>query len=145
MTKSCSICGYVATMPSYLIRHLNQRHSDLRPYQCNICNASFKTVSVLNTHLQRHSHLYHTCFCGFKTKMWKVFVVHQKIHQERTIQCPHCSYRCRRSEDLRKHKLAMHSGKLCRKFYEQEISTILTDLNLHSETQLNLKANQKGR
>ena len=68
----CKICGYEmkSTTPSTLSRHM-ATHSEERPFECSVCQKSFKTKVNLRSHEWRHKDTKHKCeFCKatFATK-----------------------------------------------------------------------------
>lgn len=50
-TRTCDICQKTFNRPSSLIEHMRM-HSDLRPFQCVSCGASYKHKKHLNHHLR---------------------------------------------------------------------------------------------
>lgn len=49
----CQICGYMSPTSSMFRRHLN-RHSNVRPYQCDLCEKNYKLSVELKRHKQIH-------------------------------------------------------------------------------------------
>ena len=100
----CKVCNYAAKFPSYLARHM-LCHSGEKSVVCDVCGQRFRTVSEMNMHRRIHNPIELTCnTCGFKCQLKKVMDRHILVHIEaKPFQCPHCSYRCRRRMDLKKH------------------------------------------
>ena len=133
----CIVCGYAAKYPSYLARHM-LRHSCERVVICDICGQGFRNISERNMHRRTHDASLHTCrLCSFKTCLKKVLDRHMLVHEEeKQIQCPQCSYRCRRRMDLNKHSVAMHSGKPRRKRHEEAACTLLSEIGIIYEREV---------
>ena len=81
---------------------------------------------------------WHTCeTCGFKTQLKKVLDRHRLVHvEEKHIQCPHCTYRCRRRQDLQKHIVAMHSGRPRSKRHEEACCALLSEIGVSYEREV---------
>ncbi|XP_022105814.1 zinc finger protein 40-like [Acanthaster planci] len=51
----CEECGIRCKKPSMLKKHI-RTHTDMRPYQCQICNFAFKTKGNLTKHMKSKAH-----------------------------------------------------------------------------------------
>ena len=51
----CEECGIRCKKPSMLKKHI-RTHTDMRPYQCHICNFAFKTKGNLTKHMKSKAH-----------------------------------------------------------------------------------------
>ena len=51
----CEECGIRCKKPSMLKKHI-RTHTDMRPYQCRICNFAFKTKGNLTKHMKSKAH-----------------------------------------------------------------------------------------
>uniref|UniRef100_UPI00358E15FA human immunodeficiency virus type I enhancer-binding protein 2 homolog n=1 Tax=Myxine glutinosa TaxID=7769 RepID=UPI00358E15FA len=51
----CEECGIRCKKPSMLRKHIRS-HTDLRPFQCTICNFAFKTKGNLTKHMKSKAH-----------------------------------------------------------------------------------------
>ncbi|XP_072037837.1 LOW QUALITY PROTEIN: uncharacterized protein [Amphiura filiformis] len=51
----CEECGIRCKKPSMLKKHI-RTHTDMRPYQCSICNFAFKTKGNLTKHMKSKAH-----------------------------------------------------------------------------------------
>ena len=127
----CSLCPYTTHFPSWLKRH-SLVHTRSRDFACDECGNQFRTVSELNTHRKLHAGEFNTCaVCGFKSRLKKVLDTHLLVHEEeKRIQCPECTFCCKRRSDLKSHMMSMHSGKPRRKRFEEDCCVILADMGV---------------
>ena len=89
-------------------------------------------------HRKLHATEEHVCSeCGFTCKLKKVLDRHMVVHkEEKSIQCPYCTYRCRRRMDVKKHIACMHSGKPRRKKVEESCCSLLAGMNVPFEREV---------
>ncbi len=77
LTYQCSSCPYKSKRKEHFIRHMENVHSDRRPYLCDLCGGGFKRQDTLKTHrfvhLSRNDRFYpyscHLCGKCFRTKV----------------------------------------------------------------------------
>ncbi|XP_052860414.1 zinc finger protein 883-like isoform X1 [Anopheles cruzii] len=112
----CHYCSAKFTYATTLENHIRRTHASAkipsRPYQCKICNKSFKTLSTL--------------------------IHHKNIHtNERRYECPHCPSKFSNSCNLKTH-IRFHTGerpyvcKVCDKaFYTS--SHLKTHAKIHNK------------
>ena len=50
----CTICDYNATQERYLNTHLVERHSSVRPFECEICGKGFSNIKYFQVHQKVH-------------------------------------------------------------------------------------------
>ena len=133
----CPLCHYTSQWASYVKRHLLV-HTKAKTVPCDVCGKVFRTVSECNMHKKLHANEEHVCeMCGFRCKLKKVLDIHMLLHEdEKRIDCPHCHYRCRRSTDLKRHLLSMHSGKPRRKRSEEACCGLLAQMGVSYEREV---------
>ncbi|XP_034944297.1 zinc finger protein 557-like [Chelonus insularis] len=90
----CEICGMNFDRKSKLISHMF-KHSNLKPYKCNICLKVFKTNTYLSKHMEIHdeSSQYYSCsVCDFQARSKSYLKVHyiRKHTQEYKFNCVQC-------------------------------------------------------
>ena len=60
----------------------------------------------------------------------RVLERHMLCHQEATLMCDQCGYKCRRKQDLARHVRAMHTGKVRRRRHEEFIATLFRNVGV---------------
>ncbi|XP_028171072.1 gastrula zinc finger protein XlCGF26.1-like [Ostrinia furnacalis] len=94
----CDICKKMYKSKGTLIEHL-KHHSDVKPFTCEKCAASFYSQVSLYAHIKR---------------------VHRNIKPE--FKCPTCGYKCSRNVTLKKHIVKhatfIHGCNICGRFYD---------------------------
>ncbi|XP_055301592.1 zinc finger protein 3 homolog [Sitodiplosis mosellana] len=87
----CSTCGYVATFPSYLKRHM-LKHTGEKPFPCNICNKQFSQKPHVQAHLKTHPDEYpfscSICLRVFAKNDERL--VHEDVCNGRRFECHLC-------------------------------------------------------
>lgn len=51
---TCDLCGFTFACKRGLKKHIEGVHENRRPYQCHLCEKSFKTVHARKYHLNTH-------------------------------------------------------------------------------------------
>lgn len=82
----CDLCSFKAPSPSGILHHKKYRHSDERPFNCQFCEAKFKSKSDLRKHIDTHS-------------------------SEFPFKCGLCSFECRCQHTLSRHHKHVHENK----------------------------------
>lgn len=54
LTVTCELCGFAFTCRQTLRKHIKGVHENHRPYQCPLCDKSFKTNNARNYHVNTH-------------------------------------------------------------------------------------------
>ncbi|XP_071121483.1 zinc finger protein 208-like [Mytilus edulis] len=112
-THWCFPCGKEFELKSSLKKH-QRKHTDERPYSCNICCKSFKCPQSLDRHNIIHSSnttliqkqkTSHWCFpCGKEFKRMSRLKSHQKMHSDvRPYSCNVCCKKFKKSQHLQQH------------------------------------------
>ncbi|XP_025076235.1 uncharacterized protein LOC112553321 isoform X1 [Pomacea canaliculata] len=128
LPHACRQCGQAFKFESGLRHHLRQRHTDVKPLQCDQCPFRCKTKYELNYHKTSHSD-YRPFACKFpgckracKTK--SDFTKHMKIHiNARNHVCDLCGKGFKFVTSLKKHA-TVHSQErnfecqICRKKFK---------------------------
>uniref|UniRef100_K1PU10 Zinc finger protein 60 n=1 Tax=Magallana gigas TaxID=29159 RepID=K1PU10_MAGGI len=111
-SKECPVCGKVIN--SSLKEHLKS-HSDDRPYQCEICKASFKRNHQMKLHKQTvHSdlRLYHCELCEKSFKRRDKLTCHYRTHSdEHPFMCTECGSVFKWKHHLKRHRDNVHADK----------------------------------
>lgn len=81
----CELCAFKSPSPSGIQHHKKYRHSDERPFNCQFCDAKFKSKSDLRKHIDTHS-------------------------SETPFKCPLCSFECRCCHTLNRHQKIVHEN-----------------------------------
>ena len=109
----CKLCDATFPKKGDMIVHIKREHSDVdKPYNCHICEKSFRTQVLLKGHMNSHEEKQVVCDdCGksFKSKHYltcHVNDVHKKILK---FSCDQCDFKCTRSDILSRHMID-HTG-----------------------------------
>lgn len=130
---TCHFCSKRFTFKHNLKTHLNAIHTNSRPYECSICDKTFRTAGPAkihqNLHLESkfHCHVCNKVFrrkecltkhlilhngarnfsCNICDKVYKsndILARHLIVHKkEREFQCKLCDKAFKRKEDLKRH------------------------------------------
>ncbi|XP_063701353.1 oocyte zinc finger protein XlCOF26-like [Culicoides brevitarsis] len=124
------ICEYCAKCfnSKYKLTLHSRSHTNVRPYKCTQCPASFKQQTDLNTHVKSlHSddRPFECKDCGMSFKIPNSLRSHRKRkhHQESMLECSECHKRVMCSSELKEHMAIYHRGernhacKFCTKTY----------------------------
>lgn len=107
--KCCHICGKF--FKHHLEKHL-LTHSEKKPFQCDICNKTFKRKNHMKTHtkLIHENTTMHQCdICNKKLRSKDALVFHLKRHtKEYCIKCEKCGFGFVRMFEYRKHVKVKH-------------------------------------
>lgn len=123
----CTICGKVFLRKSYLKLHMRVKHSDERPYICDVCGSTFKLRSNLMEHKVTHStdrpFQCKICFKSFKSRARLNF--HGVHHSDRSFPCTKCSVVCKTITYLRSHMETHETNQpyeceVCSKRFKQQ-------------------------
>ncbi|KAK1135033.1 hypothetical protein K0M31_007805 [Melipona bicolor] len=90
------------------------KHSDLRPYKCEICDKAFKRSSEMSNHAQIHRGIEHACeACGFTTiNKLSLRMHHRRVHQrDFRYRCDQCDKGFMSNYELEDHKASHLDGK----------------------------------
>ena len=103
----CSICGLLLNTRK-LKTHFKEKHPEIsQDVECELCDKWFPDTSHLNRHtLVVHSEVkrFECDICDYKTKLSETLREHKKIHNNNFFDCPNCDFRSRRERELKAHK-----------------------------------------
>lgn len=101
---TCEHCGKNFLVLSALKYHMKLKHSDEKPFCCQICNKLFKTSILLGTHQQVHStNRKFACeTCGKRFHRKETLIRHSTVHTGiLAFPCESCSKRFRTKQLLK--------------------------------------------
>ncbi|XP_055636777.1 zinc finger protein 3 homolog [Toxorhynchites rutilus septentrionalis] len=105
---ACAECGQRHATIQRLQTHMDNRHTDVRKYDCPLCiTKSYKTASALRRHVASHTKgKTFTCdFCDKSFMRKDQLAIHRRIHTgEKPFQCMVCSKRFSDDATFSKHK-----------------------------------------
>lgn len=107
----CSICSKSWASKALLQGHL-RAHSDVRPYSCDICPASFKfkfalKVHTENVHEDRRPFSCRVCKKGFRHEL--ALREHSRTHTGERLNCDRCDKTFANSSNRSKHMRDVHN------------------------------------
>ncbi|KAL7638110.1 UNVERIFIED_CONTAM: hypothetical protein RMT77_011735 [Armadillidium vulgare] len=110
--SQCQICNYI-TKTIYFKRHL-MTHSDVRLYQCPVCDYKAK----FKKHLKTHTDIMHSFVKWF--------------------QCEHCKYQTLDDDDLKNHTVLNHAAIKCPQcnFQANGKSSLKTHMMVHTNIKI---------
>ncbi|XP_013388785.1 myoneurin [Lingula anatina] len=113
----CDLCGYVASNRHRWKEHVQQLHSDVRPFQCSVpdCNKSFKVKAALQHHIKyRHGTTERKVKCEICSKTWHhpaQLRTHMKTHSgTRNYECELCLKTFTTKSNLDQHSKTAHGN-----------------------------------
>ncbi|XP_069470480.1 histone H4 transcription factor [Ambystoma mexicanum] len=115
----CPMCDMTCPLPSALNNHIRFRHSDERPFKCQYCEYSCKSLMDLRRHLDTHSKGPAYCCesenCDFSARSQASIKAHfRKVHEgdeEPRYKCHICEKRFSRGYNLTLHLRKKHDFK----------------------------------
>ncbi|KAH3699629.1 putative zinc finger protein 727 isoform X2 [Dreissena polymorpha] len=121
----CHTCPYVTRDRKDIYKHVIA-HVKTRDYQCEVCGATFKFVTLLNSHRRQHNEKVYPCSHCTKTfPDPRILRKHMKWHSEvRPKMCFHCGKTFVTSSDLKTH-VRIHTGE--KAFKCEECGRTFTD------------------
>lgn len=109
----CQYCNYTSPKHYLLTRHMKS-HSEDRPYKCDTCQRSFKTMASLQNHKNTHTgmrpHKCKQCIGAFTTSGELVRHVRYKHTFEKPHKCKMCEYASVELSKLKRH-MRSHTGE----------------------------------
>ncbi|XP_061389907.1 zinc finger protein 91-like [Musca vetustissima] len=112
----CDMCSLQFKLLRNIKRHM-LTHTDLRPFQCEFCEKSFKRKDILQKHLRDvhrdpATNCYHCDLCSLQFKMQRNIKRHMLTHTDlRPFECQLCEKTFKRKDNLQKHLRDVHSEK----------------------------------
>ncbi|KAH1008446.1 hypothetical protein HUJ05_009000 [Dendroctonus ponderosae] len=101
----CKKCGKAFLLKELTVSHVLYECGGVQPIiQCRLCPRKCKTADILQTHLKN----IHGIKCGKSYKNPESLSRHKReCGREKSRQCPYCSHRSHRSDNLKRH-MALH-------------------------------------
>jgi len=130
---NCTVCAYSTTSKCALNMHIRD-HTGFRPYECKICNKSFKQISHFKHHQRKHEDMtdnLYTCKICDVTFKWSVSLKnHEKLHDEgENFPCEFCDKTfvgIRYLKDhMHVHKLQQFKCKYCIKSFARKEKLVI--------------------
>ncbi|XP_037071011.1 oocyte zinc finger protein XlCOF19-like isoform X2 [Pollicipes pollicipes] len=92
--------------------HVTFKHSDARPFSCEVCRRTFKTASMVRRHKLRHTGLKpHRCaLCGLSFTHKFAMENHVATHASHRHECATCGKKFAQRRSAEQHVRLMHSG-----------------------------------
>ena len=114
----CHYCGFSTCDPSYLKKHIAQKHEKTNKFKCTECPFTCSVGEILNKHIKfkhqgyRRKITERKCpHCDYTTTATNhVFQTHikRKHSKERPYACPHCSHTTTDEDYLKSHIRSVH-------------------------------------
>ncbi|XP_076094611.1 uncharacterized protein LOC143065128 [Mytilus galloprovincialis] len=114
-TFQCTLCSYKSIRKEHLVRHVNNVHTDHRPFLCDICGQSFKRKDALSQHKITHvdklnrNYAFHCTVCKkpfrSKTHLNEHMAMHSNIRQ---YLCDICGTSFKTKSCQQKHIKSIH-------------------------------------
>ena len=144
---SCPLCEYTTKYAAWMRKHATVHTQDHRPFWCEVCGSSFKLRSQLNYHRRIHEEPSLACgICDFRcTQKW-VLDVHMRTHSdERPFKCNFCEYTTKRKSDLTTHHKCMHTGRARKKRREEDVAHFFDTQSMRYVREFNLSFTSRPR
>lgn len=108
----CDLCGNVFKSKGSYDEHRKAVHTDVRAFECEICNKTYKSFRVLKIHRLRHGPANEICtVCGKTFRLRSEVKHHMRRHMnDRRIQCDTCDKVFYRNSELKNHQ-RIHTGE----------------------------------
>ncbi|XP_038122982.1 transcription factor E4F1-like [Culex quinquefasciatus] len=87
--------------------HIENKHTEVRKYDCTVCIKTYKTATALRTHMREHTEgkRFECEFCSKTFSRKDQMVIHRRLHTgERPFSCPVCTKRFSDDGTFSKHK-----------------------------------------
>lgn len=108
----CDLCGNVFKSKGSYDEHKKAVHTQVRAFECDVCNKSYKSFRVLKIHRLRHGPANEICnVCGKSFRLRSEVKHHMRRHlNDRRIQCDSCDKVFYRNSELKNHQ-RIHTGE----------------------------------
>ncbi|XP_036321265.1 LOW QUALITY PROTEIN: zinc finger protein weckle-like [Rhagoletis pomonella] len=106
----CEECGRSMKTLAALSEH-KLVHTDDTPYECEVCQKAFKTKARLKVHLETHTLSSFICpECGLSLNTRRTLKMHMIVHSDaKRYKCDFCPTAFKRAKALKNH-LILHTG-----------------------------------
>ncbi|VDI65672.1 KRAB domain-containing zinc finger protein [Mytilus galloprovincialis] len=135
--KTCQYCQTHFTTQFMLDAHLEEKHSEERPFECPVCQSKFPTQKKLVRHKDSvHSERQHQCeHCEKSFRFLYALKEHEKTHNEaKPFLCDDCGKGFALAKYLQKHKQRHTAPEVMDKVYNCRYCDKTFD-NLHEYQQ----------
>lgn len=147
-TYPCIYCDYIGEHPSRTKRHVQTVHRSEKPFECDMCDATFKLKEILKQHQVIHSNEtpFHCDKCIYKAKTQSRLTSHKYCHDpDYKYNCHVCVSVYPRKANLMRHLETAHSPDVIagvKKQKEYQVYLFLKEKGLDIQGQLtvNLQA-----
>ena len=101
----CELCQKELTQME-LGKHIRNVHTEDRIYQCQICQKTFKSVSVLNNHIQSHNKKFDCSKCSkiFSTQSYLNMHIKHYHENPNNFECESCGRKFNQKSNLKTHQ-----------------------------------------
>lgn len=139
----CDFCGHKSKLKGNLLTHILSKHTEDKPFKCDLCEKTFRAHHYLETHLRIHRRepTDQCHFCGksfYGTNNYREHLKQTHLNMKRSYQCKLCDKKYTKSEKLNIHMRAVHTGErpfvcaLCGKAFAAK-RYLLQHNNIHLE------------
>ncbi|CAD6999925.1 unnamed protein product [Ceratitis capitata] len=106
----CDECGRSLKTLAALAEH-KLVHTNDTPYECDVCQRGFKNKARLKVHLETHNDSSYICTeCGLKLNTRRTLKMHMLVHSDaKRYKCDFCPAAFKRTKALKNH-LILHTG-----------------------------------
>jgi KRAB domain-containing zinc finger protein len=123
----CLVCQREFASPKNVAVHISTKHTNSRPFQCDLCQKCFPSIGILNQHKQVHSGRIWSCdICSAKlTKKYGLKIHTLQVHSQ-SVKCKICGKIFKSALYLPRHMSSMHAKEkpfacnLCDKAFNKE-------------------------
>lgn len=103
----CDVCGQRNASIQRLQIHIENKHTEVRKYDCSLCIKTYKTATALRIHMREHNEgkRFECEFCSKTFSRKDQMIIHRRLHTgEKPFCCPVCQKRFSDDGTFSKHK-----------------------------------------
>ncbi|XP_063696252.1 zinc finger protein 90-like [Culicoides brevitarsis] len=110
-------CDKQFCRPQSLKVHMNLKHLDKKPFECDFCGGRYVTKDSLKAHMVKHqSERNEECFvCGAKFKSKLSLYKHRIVHETKYVFCSICNAKFKSKYECNYHERIKHLGQKVQK------------------------------